>query len=159
MWKSDLSQPGGNFGVALRSPRIANKGNNRGNQAAITKANLVNRLSNWFDWRTKGGGSGKKLKDSGQQLHYGSVNVQVLDYDYQYMDPQWERIGNSICDTAGRVAGTTPVILTSLTSDELAVTIRTKKRVKKGDKEIMGSPRRKDALRRSTVKLEARGAW
>jgi len=92
-WKIDTSTNGGgqNFGVALKTETVrkGSKSNYRGEEHESEETESASGLADkWFSWSTDGGGIGYEVHEHGTELHYGEVDLQVIEYSYEYATPR-----------------------------------------------------------------------
>jgi len=91
VWR--VSKAGGapdNFGVALKTEAVR-----QGSRTNVRKEDETERdisvdglASEWFNWRTEGGGHGYRVSTTGTEIHYGEVELQVIRYSYEFMQPK-----------------------------------------------------------------------
>ena len=86
-----------NFGVALKTEamRKSNLGVYRTEEEddnADEPTSVDGLASRWFNWKTDGGGVGYSVATSGTEIHYGEVELQILQYNYEFAKPKAEAL-------------------------------------------------------------------
>ena len=77
MWVVDTANRNmPNSGVVLKSETMRKSGRN----ATVETTSVAGLANKWFAWSTDGGGKGYTVGMSGTDLHYGEVQLEVIEY-------------------------------------------------------------------------------
>ena len=84
------------FGVALKTESMRQGGTSNyvGTDAASQDSleGVAGLASQWFRWKSEGGGRGHTVSQTGTEMHYGLVDLQPVEYSYSLAQPKTEAL-------------------------------------------------------------------